>query len=61
MKRLAIVTVITAVFATACATSPRATPGPSTTVTPGDTAVMDTTTPARPDTGTAAAQVTLGG
>jgi len=54
MKRLPIVTVITFAIAAGCATSPRATSGPSPAVTPRDTAVLDTTrrdtTRTRPDT-----------
>jgi hypothetical protein len=59
MKRFPIVTIITFAVAAGCATSPRATPGPSTNVSPRDTMMTDTTTrrdTARtlPDTNTAA-------
>jgi hypothetical protein len=48
MKRFPIVTVITFAVAAGCATSPRATSGPSTNVSPRDTMMTDTTN--RPDT-----------
>jgi hypothetical protein len=44
MKRLPIVTVITFAIAAGCATSPRATGGPSPNVSPRDTTMTDTTT-----------------
>lgn len=50
MPRLLIVTVITAALTAACATSPRATGGPSPSVGPEDTTGVDTTTTAPPDT-----------
>ncbi len=59
MKRLPIVTMITFAVAAGCATSPRAAPGPSTTVTPRDTVMPDTTnrrdtSRTHPDTSSAA-------
>jgi hypothetical protein len=49
MKPLFLVTVVTTILASACATSPRATSGPSPNVTPRDTTGADTT--ARDTTG----------
>jgi hypothetical protein len=43
MKQLFLVTVVTSIFASACATSPRATSGPSPNVSPRDTTAPDTT------------------
>jgi hypothetical protein len=43
MKPLFLVTVVTTILASACATSPRATSGPSPNVTPRDTTAADTT------------------
>ncbi|HEY9448431.1 MAG TPA: hypothetical protein VIQ60_01720 [Gemmatimonadaceae bacterium] len=62
MPRLAIVTVITAALTAACATSPRATSGPSPNVSPRDTSVVDTTrdtTGVRPDTSTTAMRLPI--
>lgn len=43
MKPLHLVTIVTLLLATACATSPRATSGPSPSVAPRDTTSPDTT------------------
>lgn len=62
MKPLLLVTIVTSILATACATSPRAASGPSPAVTPADTTAPDTGgTQGRnpPDTSAASLRVLL--
>lgn len=63
MKRFSIVTIITFAVAAGCATSPRATSGPSPAVTPRDTMAVDSTmrdtSRTSPDTSAATVRLSL--